>query len=306
MRVHRINAVIVRHLYLFPRTLERWSESIYWPVLDLVVWGLTSRWVESAGPDVPHLALLILTGVVFWQVVWRANYEISVNLLEEFWNQNLVNLFATPLSVWEWSVGLVVLGLLKNVITLLVGAGAVWLLYKLNIFAVGWLILPFLFSLLISGWFMGFAASGVIIYYGRRLQSIAWMAGFALAPFSAVYYPVDVLPRWAQIIASGPAHDLRLRGHAQSPSRRPHADRRSADKLWPEHPLSLAHDPLLRLDVRAQPRSGVGKVGLNLVDQDAWCASLRLISPPITMGVCLPFEGCKHPSARCAARCSCL
>jgi ABC-2 type transport system permease protein len=163
---------------------------------------LTSRWVESAGPDVPHLALIILTGVVFWQVVWRANYEISVNLLEEFWNQNLVNLFATPLSVWEWSVGLVVLGLMKNVITLLVGAGAVWLLYKLNIFAVGWLILPFLFSLLISGWFMGFAASGVIIYYGRRLQSIAWMAGFALAPFSAVYYPVDVLPRWAQIIAS--------------------------------------------------------------------------------------------------------
>jgi ABC-2 type transport system permease protein len=171
-------------------------------VLDLILWGLTSRWVESAGRDVPYLALIVLTGVVFWQVVWRANYEISVNLLEEFWNQNMVNLFATPLSVWEWSVGLVVLGLLKNVITLLVGAGAVWLLYKLNIFAVGWLILPFLFSLLISGWFMGFAASGVIIYYGRRLQSIAWMAGFALAPFSAVYYPVDVLPRWAQIIAS--------------------------------------------------------------------------------------------------------
>ena len=160
MRLHRINAVIMRHLYLFPRTLERWSESIYWPVLDLIVWGLTSRWVESSGNDVPQLALILLTGVVFWQVVWRANYEISVNLLEEFWNQNMVNLFATPLTVWEWSVGLVFLGLLKNVLTLLVGAGAVWLLYRLNIFAVGWMILPFLFSLLISGWFMGFAASG--------------------------------------------------------------------------------------------------------------------------------------------------
>src|SRR5262249_34740106 len=81
MRPHRINAVIWRHLYLFPRTLERWSESIYWPVLDLIVWGLTSRWVETAGSDVPHMALIVLTGVVFWQVVWRANYEISVNLL---------------------------------------------------------------------------------------------------------------------------------------------------------------------------------------------------------------------------------
>ena len=160
MRLHRIVAMIMRHLYLFPRTLERWSESIYWPVIDLILWGLTSRWVESAGTEVPQLALIVLTGVVFWQVVWRANYEISVNLLEEFWNQNMVNLFATPLSVWEWSVGLVVLGLLKNLLTLVVGAGAVWLLYRLNIFAVGWMILPFLFSLLISGWFMGFAASG--------------------------------------------------------------------------------------------------------------------------------------------------
>lgn len=201
MTLHRIGAVIVRHLYLFPRTLDRWSETIYWPVLDLLLWGLTSRWVESAGRDVPQLALIVLTGVVFWQVVWRANYEISVNILEEFWNQNMANLFATPLTVWEWSVGLVILGLIKNLITLLVGAGAVWLLYRLNIFNVGWMMLPFLFSLLISGWFMGFAASGVIIYYGRRLQSLAWMAGFALAPFSAVYYPVATLPGWAQWIA---------------------------------------------------------------------------------------------------------
>ena len=134
MRLHRINAVIMRHLYLFPRTLERWAESIYWPVIDLVVWGLTSKWVETAGSSVPQLALILLTGVVFWQVVWRANYEISVNLLEEFWNQNMVNLFATPLSVWEWSVGLVVLGLIKNVLTLAIGAGAVWVLYRLNIF----------------------------------------------------------------------------------------------------------------------------------------------------------------------------
>ena len=202
MRLHRINAVIMRHLYLFPRTLERWAETIYWPVIDLVVWGLTSKWVETAGSEVPQLALILLTGVVFWQVVWRANYEISVNLLEEFWNQNMVNLFATPLSVWEWSVGLVVLGLIKNVLTLVIGAGAVWVLYRLNIFAVGWAILPFLFSLLISGWFMGFAGAGVIVYYGRKVQSIAWIAGFALAPFSAVYYPLAVLPGWARAIAS--------------------------------------------------------------------------------------------------------
>jgi ABC-type transport system involved in cytochrome c biogenesis ATPase subunit len=64
------------------------------------------------------------------------------------------------------------------------------------------MMLPFLFSLLMSGWFMGFTASGVIIRYGQSVQSVAWMAGFALAPFSAVYYPVEVLLRWAQCIAA--------------------------------------------------------------------------------------------------------
>lgn len=202
MSPHRVGAMVMRHLYMFPRTLDRWSESIYWPVLDLVLWGVTTRWVENVRGDVPHLALAVLTAVVFWQVVWRANYEISVNLLEEFWNQNLVNLFSTPLTVWEWSVSLIVLGVLKNVLTLVVGAAAVWLLYRLNVFAVGWMMLPFLFSLLMSGWFMGFTAAGVIIRYGHSLQSIAWMAGFALAPFSAVYYPLDVLPGWAQSVAA--------------------------------------------------------------------------------------------------------
>jgi ABC-2 type transport system permease protein len=69
--------MVIRHLYMFPRTLERWSESIYWPVLDLVLWGLTTRWVETARGGVSHLALAVLTAVVFWQVVWRAKYEIS-------------------------------------------------------------------------------------------------------------------------------------------------------------------------------------------------------------------------------------
>src|SRR5262249_43833830 len=126
----------------------------------------------------------------------------SVNLLEEFWNQNMVNLFATPLNVWEWSVSLVALGLLKNILTLIVGVGGVWLLYRLNIFEVGWMLLPFLFSLMMSGWFMVFTASALIIYYGRRLQGLAWMLGIALAPFSAVFYPVNALPGWAQAVSS--------------------------------------------------------------------------------------------------------
>jgi ABC-2 type transport system permease protein len=198
----RIAAMIMRHLYLVPRSLEHWAESIYWPLIDLLIWGLATRWIESSSGDVPLLALIMLTGVVFWQIVWRASYEISVNLLQELWSQNLVNLFATPLSVWEWSVSLVVLGMIKNVLTLIVGIGSVWVLFRLNIFSVGWMLAPFLISLMMSGWFMGFASSGLIIYFGKNVQGLAWIFGFALAPFSAVFYPLSALPAWAQKISA--------------------------------------------------------------------------------------------------------
>src|SRR5207244_12988034 len=132
---------------LAPSSLEGRAGWVYGPVVDRLLWGPTTRWLESSHVDVPRLALIVLTGVVFWQVGWRANYEISVNLLEEFWNQNMANLFATPLNVWEWSISLVALGLIKNVLTLVVGIGGVWRLYRLNIFVVGWMVLRFWFLL---------------------------------------------------------------------------------------------------------------------------------------------------------------
>ena len=201
MKLHRIFAIVMRHLYLYSRSYDRLTDSIYWPVMDIVVWGITSRWIMQSQNTIPNLALMILTGLVFWQIVWRANYEISVNLLEEFWNQNLVNLFSTPLHVSEWIAAVMTLGFIKMLFTAAVGIIAVWLMYALNIFTVGWMIIPFFALLLMSGWFMGFLGAAFIIYYGQRVQTLAWTMGFLFAPFSAVYYPLESLPRWVQSIA---------------------------------------------------------------------------------------------------------
>lgn len=200
---HRVWAIVVRHAYNFRRSYDRLADSFYWPVMDLIVWGLSSRWMESTSPSpVSNVALIVLTGLVFWQIVWRSNYEISVNLLEEVWNQNLANIFSTPLTVFEWISAVMLIGFIKNFITILVGVGGVWLLYSLNILAVGWWLLPFFFMLLVSGWFMGFLAAGLIMRFGQKIQTLAWSMGFLFAPFSAVYYPLDVLPSWARAISS--------------------------------------------------------------------------------------------------------
>lgn len=199
MSLRRIGAVFLRYFYI-ATGISQMADLFYWPLIDIFLWGLTTMWIQSSG-QAPDVALILMTGLIFWQIAWRGNYEISVNLLQEFWNRNLVNMFATPLSIIEWAIGVVLLGLVKIAISLAFGALVVYILYTLNVFTVGWAFLPYAVSLMFFGWIIGLLASSLIIYWGQKVDMLAWMTAYLFAPFSAVFYPVSVLPAWMQKIA---------------------------------------------------------------------------------------------------------
>jgi len=201
MKWHRIVAVIVRHIYNFRHSADKVFDAFYWPVMDILLWGLTSKYILETGEGLPNLAIVLLSGLIFWQVVWRSQYEITTNFLEELWSRNMVNFFATPLKLREWVVGVLLLGVLKMAVTLSFVSILTYLLYAVNILSVGLLLVPFFGLLLVSGWWVGFLVSGLIVSFGTRIQTLAWAGVYLLAPFSAIYYPVSVLPEWAQMVA---------------------------------------------------------------------------------------------------------
>lgn len=196
----RIWAVFLRYSYSFFK-IDNLCDLFYWPALDIFLWGMTSIWIQQTQSGLPDLALAILTGLIFWQLIWRGNYEVTINLLLEFWNRNMVNLFSTPLKLSEWIASIMLVGLFKILVNLFFGGILVFLAYRLNIFNLGWAFLPYIALLTMGGWFMGFLSGALIVYYGQRLQMLAWMTAYIFAPFSAVYYPVSILPEWAQVIA---------------------------------------------------------------------------------------------------------
>lgn len=202
MSWYRIWAVFLRYFYFFAK-LDHLADLFFWPALDIFLWGMTSVWIQKHDPSMPAIAIAILTGLVFWQIVWRSNYEVSVNLLQEFWNRNMVNLFSTPLKLMEWVSALMLVGVFKIFITICFGGLIVWMLYALNIFSMGWVFLPFCASLILSGWFIGFLSAAIMVYFGQRVQMLAWMTAYVFAPFSAVFYPLSALPSWGQAIAKG-------------------------------------------------------------------------------------------------------
>ena len=54
---------------------------------------------------------------------------------------------------------------------------------------------------MMSGWCIGFFIPSLILRFGNKVQTLAWSFTGLLSPFSAIYYPLDVLPRWAQIVS---------------------------------------------------------------------------------------------------------
>lgn len=195
----RIRGVFFRYFYTL-KDFHQLSDIFYWPLIDILLWGMTSLWIQQEN-DLPQLPLILMTGLIFWQITWRGAISIAFNLLQEFWHRNLVNLFSTPLKLSEWIFGNLLLGIFKLALSLSFGVLVVYWLYALNVFTVGWAFIPFAALLFIFGWAIGFLASGLVIYWGNKVEMFAWMLPFVFAPFSAVFYPVSVLPTWVQPIS---------------------------------------------------------------------------------------------------------
>lgn len=201
INLNRVAAMIIRYTANMRHSFDRLSDMFYWPLMDLVLWGLTGLYFAKLSTGNLHAVDIILTGVIFWLVIWRGQYEINLNLLAELWDRNLVNIFATPLRLSEWIISLLIFGLLKMLVSLVFVALLAFILYKYNIFMYGFFIVPVVISLLLTGWTVGFIIASVLIRFGQKVQTFAWIGGALLAPFSAVYYPLSILPVWVQKIA---------------------------------------------------------------------------------------------------------
>ena len=143
---------------------------------------------------------MILTGLILWQIVFRVNLEIAKGLFEELLSHNVVNLFASPLTLGEWIVALMAMGVINMFLVTGCCAIIVWLLYGINMFILGWTLIPLMLSLLIAGWFIGFFICGLLIYWGLKAQDFVFTVGWVFAPFSAIYYPLHILPHWLQMV----------------------------------------------------------------------------------------------------------
>ena len=74
-------------------------------------------------------------------------------------------------------------------------------LYAFNLFALGPILVLFFVNLMMMGWWVALGVVSLILRHGAGAEALAWSVLFGLTPFSAVFYPVAVLPAALRPIA---------------------------------------------------------------------------------------------------------
>lgn len=198
----RIWGLCYRHIALYRHSWPRVLELVYWPALQMCIWGFTASFFSARMGSAGAVAFgILLGGVLLWEIAVRSQMGLAISFLEEIWSRNLGHVFVSPLRPWEMLAGLVLISLLRMAAGLTPAFLLAWGLYAFNLFALGPVVVVFMANLMVMGWAVALVVVSLILRHGAGAEALAWTVLFALTPFSAVYYPVSVLPAALQPVA---------------------------------------------------------------------------------------------------------
>lgn len=195
----RVSALLLRYLYLYRRSPARIMGVVFWPVMDLLVWGFLTSYLKTIA--VPGLFLYLIGAVIFWDIFYSSQQAITLSITEEIWVRNILNLFVAPIRVSELLLATCLVGLLRAAASALVLSLLAYPLYAFNLLSIGLPLVPFLFSLLLFGWAMGMFTMALVLRFGQSAEALIWGIPFLIQPLSAVFYPVAILPGWLRLIS---------------------------------------------------------------------------------------------------------
>jgi ABC-2 type transport system permease protein len=206
--IRRIRAMVRRYAVLILGSVPRMIELMYWPLVQMLLWGFLQTHLAASTSLFSNAAGLLIGSVLLWDILLRGQFGFSLSFLEEMWSRNLGNILMSPLRPNEYIASLMVISFIRLGISLLPVVGLAYLFFGFNLFSLGLPLAAFFANLVFSGWTIGLVANGVIVRYGLGAESFTWVAVFFFLPLCCVYYPLSTLPAWLQPVSEAlpPTH----------------------------------------------------------------------------------------------------
>jgi ABC-2 type transport system permease protein len=197
----RVSAMVLRYWYLLRSSFARLAELIYWPTVQMLMWGFLQTYLAGQTSLYARAGGVLIGAVMLWDILFRGQLGFSISFLEEMWSRNLGNLMISPLRPAEFVAALMVMSIIRLAIGMVpVTLLAIWF-FGFNLWALGFALAAFFANLMLTGWAVGIFVSGLVLRNGLGAETFAWSIMFLFLPLACVYYPVAVLPDWLQLVA---------------------------------------------------------------------------------------------------------
>ena len=195
---YRVGALVLRYLYLYRSSWTRIVELIYWPTVQMVLWGFMTKFLLTQSSFLAQASGVLISAVLLWDILYRSQLGVSLMFFEEMYARNLGHLFVSPLRPYEMVLALLLMSFFRTLIGVGGASLLAYYLYQFSIFSLGLPLIAFFANLLVMGWAMGLMIASIVLRWGLGAESLAWVVVFALSPLSGIYYPIAVLPGWLQ------------------------------------------------------------------------------------------------------------
>lgn len=201
LSARRVGALMLRHWYLLRSSWPRLLDMIYWPTVQMLTWGFITLSLPLPEGTAGQGIGILLGAALLWDVLLRAQLGTSMAFLEEMYARNLGHLLASPLRPIEMLIALASVGLLRTLVGMVpTSLLAIWF-FGYSVYDMGLALVAFFAALVLMGWAIALFISGLVMRVGMGAEALAWGLVFAIAPLSAVFYPVSVLPPFLQSVA---------------------------------------------------------------------------------------------------------
>ena len=203
MNLNKMYGLFLRHFYLIKSSLPRVLDLIYWPTIQIILWGFISKFFTIYSSYYNNTLGVILTCAILYDILFRSSISFNMLFLEEIWSRNFTNLFIAPIKLKEIITSLIFTALIRTLIGLVPAIILTSPLFGVSILKLGFPLLVLFLSLYIFGITLGLFVSSGLIRFGPSFENIAWSSLFLLAPLGCIYYPIEILPDFFQTIAKG-------------------------------------------------------------------------------------------------------
>src|SRR5262245_17227430 len=146
----RVAAMVLRHWYLLRSSWPRLFDLMYWPAVQMLMWGFLQLYVMQHSDFFVRAAGTFVGAVMLWDVLFRGQLGFSISFLEEMYARNMGNLMMSPLRPIEFVLALMIMSMIRLAIGMVPVSLLAIAFFGFNLWGLGLALVAFFVNLFLT------------------------------------------------------------------------------------------------------------------------------------------------------------